>query len=66
MVQDTKMDYGQPNTEIVQKMANGWLLFLALPIVHAGLYTLKSKLVDSFLQVRSHTEAQGYSYLVPS
>ena len=24
------MDFGQPNAEIGRKMANGWLLFLAL------------------------------------
>ena len=27
-----KMDFGQPNAEIGQKMVNGQLLFLALPI----------------------------------
>ena len=43
----TKMDFGQPNAEVGRKMANGWLLFLAL-LMHTA-----CMLVQSYLSHRS-------------
>ena len=42
----TKMDFGWPNVDIDQKMANGQLLFLALCYIHA--------LYIHTVQVREH------------
>ena len=46
------MDFGRPNVEIGQKMANGQLLFLALQW-HCGLIVLEYNVDTSYNYIKS-------------